>query len=59
MAAKKTPAPETSLAFTTVGYQLSLPEVQAVLDYLAERPFKEVFGLVSLLTAHPIYEPGE
>ena len=51
MAAKK---PEE--AFVTVGYQLTVQEAQALLDYLAERPFKEVFLLVSLVTARPVYE---
>ena len=54
MTAKK---PEPPPVF--VGYRLSPSEAQALLDYLAERPFKEVFQIVGLVTANPIYEPGK
>ena len=54
MAAKK---PEEVLALA--GYQLTLDEAQALLNYLAERPFKEVFQLVGLVTGRPVYETGE
>ena len=51
MATKK-----TEDVFVTVGYQLTVQEAQALLDYLAERPFKEVFTLVGAVTAHPVHE---
>ena len=51
MAVQKAPEPDQ-----TIGYQLTIQEAQALLDYLAERPFKEVFLLVSLVTARPVYE---
>lgn len=39
-----------------VGYQLTPAEAQTLLDYLAAKPYAEVFMLIGMLTAHPVHE---